>query len=1058
MYAKNIPKRKRLLALVLAVALLLSVSLTASAKTYYDGDSVPIYLDFTTLVNLEERDAYGFPWMATEYCVTAENGSTLTTSGDWLYCIDYYNHAQQGLVNSTATNLFETAQWDALSTAAKFGITHALIYGGANYSNEFFGYAATQLIIWEYQMGLRTNPTQSVTFFATTLSSNTRLRNNYDGILSVMSAHFTPPSFSGSSITLRGYGKENGVTVTDNTKQLANDTWRLTSGTGIHIEQSGNDLLIWADEALASGSTAAITLQRNLKVATGNAVCAISGAQTVIIGVPPDPVVASLNVTMEAGGSATGAKTSPTGDVEGYCFKIYSWAQNKTWYAKTDAEGVLRLSDSSYSSLGSATLEDLLDGDYTFLEVLSQKGAGLVFPESWQLTVTDAAGNVVSDQTYTAEDMTVDANGDCRLAGVSLTGLTGEGKLTMTIRNAPVSGNLKIVKTSTDGIVEGVKFNVYRDALDEDNLLEGSPFVTNASGEILVSDLTPGTYVVEEVVTGDYFSVEPQTVTVTSAHTADNPAVVTFENVRRAYLQIIKTSSDDVVSGIQFNVYRDSLAEENLLEGSPFVTDATGRILVTGLTPGVYVVEELVPGGYLPVEDQTVRITTFSPAAVVTFENVRKCFAIKIIKTSAGTDIPLPGAVYIVETYVPENVTCTVNPFFVSLPMTTVDGSEWNYDVTLYPKNETGNPTLEKTVREAQADTGKTKDYAHTATASVGDVVEYQIVSRLPAITSSATYLTTYTFVDTLSKGITYNKEDVVITWYRDAAMESEITSWAEDSGKFAVAYGTGENESTTMTISMTDTGLAEINPAYSECYMVITYACTLNEDAILGDSGNPNEVELTWKRTNTSYYDTLKDCCHVYSYGVDLSKKFRDADNQDVTGNFANVKFVLRNDTDSYFVKADLVEGVYYVTDHVATEAEATTLVADEDGKIVIWGLEDDVYYLKETSTDSGFQLLAEEVKIEIVATESSTLCGTCGAALLTASGKVNDKEVTMLADGTSVNALAPLTVINNKGFDLPATGSTGTWLMSILGVIGMAACALCIILLFGRKRKEQA
>ena len=424
---------------------------------------------------------------------------------------------------------------------------------------------------------------------------------------------------------------------------------------------------------------------------------------------------------------------------------------------------------------------------------------------------------------------------------------------------------------------------------------------------------------------------------------------------------------------------------------------------------------------------------------------------------TTASGLPL-GLYLIVETYVPENVTCTVNPFFVSLPMTTVDGSEWNYDVTLYPKNETGNPTLEKTVREAQADTGKTEDYAHTATASVGDVVEYQIVSKLPAITSATTYLTTYTFVDTLSKGITYNKEDVVITWYRDAAMESEITSWAEDSGKFAVAYGTGESDSTTMTISMTDTGLAELNPAYAECYMVITYACTLNEDAILGDSGNPNEVELTWKRTNTSYYDTLKDCCHVYSYGVDLSKKFRDADNQDVEGNFANVKFVLRNDTDSYFVKANLVEGIYYVTDHVATEAEATVLVADEDGKIVIRGLEDDVYYLKETNTDSGFQLLAEEVKIEIVATESSTLCGTCGAALLTASGKVNDKEVTMLADGESVNALAPLTVINNKGFDLPATGSTGTWLMSILGVVGMAACALCIVLLFGRKRKEQA
>lgn len=437
------------------------------------------------------------------------------------------------------------------------------------------------------------------------------------------------------------------------------------------------------------------------------------------------------------------------------------------------------------------------------------------------------------------------------------------------------------------------------------------------------------------------------------------------------------------------------------------------------------------------------------------------------LTTASG--LPL-GLYLIVETYVPENVTCTVNPFFVSLPMTTVDGAEWNYDVTLYPKNETGNPTLEKTVREAQADTGKTEDYAHTATASIGDVVEYRIVSQLPAITSAASYLTTYTYLDTLSKGITYNKEDVVITWYSDAALSQKITTWTEEDGKFDVAYGTGENESTTMTVSMTEAGLAEINTAatvyaagskfagYSGCYMVITYACTLNEDAVIGDSGNPNEVELTWKRTNTSYYDTLKDCCHVYSYGVDLTKKFHDADNKDVTGDFAKVQFVLRNETDSYFLKANLVEGVYYITDHVATEAEATVFVADEDGRIVIRGLEDDVYYLKETNTDSGFQLLAEEVKIEIKAAESSTLCDLCGAALLTASGTVNDAEVTMLADGDSANALVPLTVINNKGFDLPATGSTGTWLMSILGVVGMAACALCIVLLFSRKREENA
>lgn len=436
---------------------------------------------------------------------------------------------------------------------------------------------------------------------------------------------------------------------------------------------------------------------------------------------------------------------------------------------------------------------------------------------------------------------------------------------------------------------------------------------------------------------------------------------------------------------------------------------------------------------------------------------------------TSASGLPL-GLYLIVESYVPENVTCTVNPFFVSVPMTTVNGAEWMYDVTLYPKNETGNPTLEKTVRENQEDTGKTADYTHTATASIGDVVDYQIVSKLPTITSAASYLTTYTYVDTLSKGITYNKQDVTITYYSDAAMQNKIATWTEADGKFTVTYGTADADAATMTIVMTADGLSEMNSAstvypagsvssgYSDCYMVIHYSCTVNKDAVIGDSGNPNEVVLTWKRTNTAYYDTLKDDCHVYTYGIDLLKKFHDEKNADAIGNFSNVKFVLRNDTDAYYVAADLVDGVYYVKDHVAEESAATVFVPDADGKIIVKGLEDDVYYIKETATDSGYQLLAEEVKLEITATEGETLCGVCGKALLTASAKVNDKPVTMAEDNTSVNALVPLTIINNHGFDLPATGSTGTWLLSIVGIVGMAVCAAVVILLLRRKSNKDA
>ena len=210
------------------------------------------------------------------------------------------------------------------------------------------------------------------------------------------------------------------------------------------------------------------------------------------------------------------------------------------------------------------------------------------------------------------------------------------------------------------------------------------------------------------------------------------------------------------------------------------------------------------------------------------------------------------GLYLVVETRVPENVTCTCNPFFVSLPMTTVDGAAWNYDVTVYPKNQTGNPTLEKTVRESMSSTGKntgsvsdiTDGYAHTATASVGDTVEYQIISTLPTITSKSSALTAYTYVDTLSKGIRYHKNDVVIEFFQDAGCTDKITTWDETSGKFTVAYDDAAN---TMTIAMTENGLAEINESgsvytnsvqrgYSDCTMRITYAATLTSDAQMGD------------------------------------------------------------------------------------------------------------------------------------------------------------------------------------------------------------------------------
>ena len=417
------------------------------------------------------------------------------------------------------------------------------------------------------------------------------------------------------------------------------------------------------------------------------------------------------------------------------------------------------------------------------------------------------------------------------------------------------------------------------------------------------------------------------------------------------------------------------------------------------------------------------------------------------------------GLYLVVETRVPENVTSTCNPFFVSLPMTTVDGAAWNYDVTVYPKNQTGNPTLEKTVREAKNSTGKNTGsltdikggYEHTATASVGDIMDYQIVSTLPTITSKASGLSEYTYVDTMSKGIRYNKNDVVIEYFKDAGCADKITTWDENSGKFAVAYDDAAN---TMTIRMTDTGLAEINEAvtvytdsvkrgYSDCTMRITYAATLTADAKMGDTDNPNEVVLTWKRTNTTYFDTLKDCCHVYTYGVDVLKQFSDG-----KGNIQNVKFNLHNDTDNCYIIADLKDGIYYAKGVTTKKSDATTFVPNGSGHIIVKGLEDDAYSLTEIATDKGYVLLKEAVKV-VITTKENGACEKCGAKLLTASATVNGKDAGM----TDGNAIVPLTVVNNPGFDLPKTGGYGTWMFTIGGVTLLGAAAFIVI----RSRKHK-
>ena len=497
------------------------------------------------------------------------------------------------------------------------------------------------------------------------------------------------------------------------------------------------------------------------------------------------------------------------------------------------------------------------------------------------------------------------------------------------------------------------------------------------------------------------------------------------------------------------------------------------------------------------------------------------------------------GLYLVVETKVPEMVTSTTNPFFVSLPMTTFDGGsanetnkdngghEWNYDVTVYPKNLTGIPTLEKTVRESKEDTGKggdtdaiDDDFKHTATGSAGDVMEYQIISTLPNITSAATRLTIYTFEDTISDGLDYVKGDVKMEIFKDKECKTgAVETWTESDSKFSVSYTTDGRK---MTIAISADGLAAINKfppveenvhgdkttaAYANYTIRITYTAKLNSNAtsVLGDEGNPNKVVLKWQRTSDNYYDTLEDDCHVYTFGIDLTKLFSDKDSAAAAEQFKHVKFKIQNKTDNYWLKAELDEstGIYYVTDHVDTEEEATvfTPVTYKDsnyGRIVVRGVEDDEYVLTEIETANGYTLLKDNITI-VIKTSESTDCNiyagdTLGVTqndprysfsgslspeeatqagvpqahlehkLLSASATVDGNDVTMNPDNDttaksgsgSKNALVPLTVVNRPGFDLPPTGERSMLLFTIVGASLMVASAMLIIIV-AKKKKNQ-
>lgn len=205
------------------------------------------------------------------------------------------------------------------------------------------------------------------------------------------------------------------------------------------------------------------------------------------------------------------------------------------------------------------------------------------------------------------------------------------------------SGRLKLIKTSDDGKVSGISFNI----TGPNNYSKTAK--TNADGEFQLNDLVPGTYTVTEVTEDRYETQKAQKVTVESGKVAS----VKFSNVlKRGDLQVVKSSEDNFNEGVKFHLYGTSLSGAKVDEYA--VTDNTGtanfkNILVSGDTP--YTLEEVDTAiRYVVPKSQTAPVV-WDKATTREFTNILKKFTVTVEKTDAEAkkeqgDATLAGAKY----------------------------------------------------------------------------------------------------------------------------------------------------------------------------------------------------------------------------------------------------------------------------------------------------------------------------------------------------------------------------------------------------------------------------
>ena len=314
----------------------------------------------------------------------------------------------------------------------------------------------------------------------------------------------------------------------------------------------------------------------------------------------------------------------------------------------------------------------------------------------------------------------------------------------------------------------------------------------------------------------------------------------------------------------------------------------------------------------------------------------------------------------------------------------------------------------------------------------IGDTVTYQLTSKVPDMTGYNSY--TFKFTDTLSKGL--DLKAILSVKVGDTELKAGKTG----DNTYLPTYTTNDNGTHTLTISFNEF-YNNFKNRTGETITVV-YTATLNKNAVIGMNPNTNKAVVEY-RNDPATNGTGKSepsIVDVHTFDFTIYKYYLKDQNKTA---LANAEFELYKaneagdeaDTSAKINIVDEENGVYRQA--TADEAKVTgftsaKIVSDDDGKVLVKGLDAGTYYLRETKAPDGYNKLLSDIKVVIEANYDTT---TGKLTKYTVTYTYNGKPITVTNTDKSTSPEVP--VENKTGAQLPSTGSKGALMVTLAGIV---------------------